>query len=137
MLQGYGNLKNATISLVSHLRGGEPSSTQPSSYKHTMKTWIFTPLESKAETSEAKHFFGSAFIVEHSAEPPTIEVEYPHVYGSAFIYQQKCLICHFNRLWPSTFALRKWVNKTWSLGHELFFCSKGFFIVNFSTEAHY
>jgi hypothetical protein len=99
-----------------------------------MKTWIFTPLESKAETSEAKHFFGSAFIVEHSAEPPTIEVEYPHVYGSAFIYQQKSLICHFNRLWPSTSALREWVNKTWSSGHEMFF-SNGFFIFNFSIEA--
>jgi hypothetical protein len=134
LLRGYGNLKNATISLVSHLRGGAPSSTQPSSYKHFVKTRISTPSRSKAETFGAKEFFGSAFIVEQSVEPPTTEVEDPHVYGSAFIYQQKSLICRFNRLWPSASALREWVNKTWSSGHELFFFSKGFFIVNFSTE---
>jgi hypothetical protein len=135
LLRGYGNLKNATISLVSHLRGGAPSSTQPSSYKHAVKTGISAPSGSKAETSGAKELFGSAFIVEQSAEPPTTEVEDPHVYGSAFIYQKKSLICRFNGLWPSASALREWVNKTWSSGHELFFCSKGFFIVNFSTEA--
>jgi hypothetical protein len=135
LLRGYGNLKNATISLASHLRGGAPSSTHPSSYKHTVKTGISAPLGSKAENFGAKELFGSAFIVEQSAEPPTTEVEDPHVYGSAFIYQEKSLICRFNGLWPSASALREWVNKTWSSGHELFFCSKGFFIVNFSTEA--
>jgi hypothetical protein len=135
LLRGYGNLKNATISLVSHLRGGAPSSTHPSSYKHAVKTGISAPLGSKDETSREKDIFGSAFIVEQSAEPPTTEVEDPHVYGSTYIYQKKSLICRFNGLWPSASALREWVNKTWSSGHELFFFSKGFFIVNFSTEA--
>jgi hypothetical protein len=134
LLRGYGNLKNATISLVSHLRGGAPSSTQPSSYKHAVKTRLSAPSGSKAEASGAKALSGSAFIVEQSTEPPTTEVEDPHVYASSFIYQRKSLICHFNGLWPSTFALREWVNKTWSSDHELFLCSKGFFIVNFSTE---
>jgi hypothetical protein len=133
LLWGYGNLNNATISLASHLRGGVPSSTHPSSYKHAMKTGTSTPLGSKDETSGAKEPFGSTFIVEQSAEPPTTEVEDPHVYGSEFLYQKKSLIRHFNGLWPSTSTLREWVNKTWSSGHELFFCSKGFFIVNFST----
>jgi hypothetical protein len=135
MLRDYGNLKNATISLASRLRGGAPSFTHPSSYKHAVKTRISAPSGSKAETSGAKEIFGSAFIVEQSAEPPTTEVEDPHVYGCAFIYQEKSLICRFNGLWPSTPALREWINKTWASDHELFLCSKGFFIVNFSTEA--
>jgi len=99
MLQGYGNLKNATISLVSRLRGGASSSTQPSFYKHAVKTWIFAPSESKAETSGAKELFGSA-IVEQSPAPPTTEVKDPHVYGSTFIYQKKTLIFCLNGLWP-------------------------------------
>jgi hypothetical protein len=135
LLRGYGNLKNTTISLTSRLCGGAPSSTHPSSYKHAVKTGISAPSGSKAETSGAKEIFGSAFIVEQSAEPPTTDVEDPHIYDSAFIYQEKSLICRFNGLWPSASALREWVNKTWSSGHELFFFSKGFFIVNFSTEA--
>jgi hypothetical protein len=71
LLRGYGNLNNPTIYLVSRLCGGAPSSTNPSSYKHAMKTRFFAPLGSRAETSGAKELFGSAFIVEQSAEPPT------------------------------------------------------------------
>jgi hypothetical protein len=78
--------------------------------------------------------FGSTFIVEKSIEPQTIDVEDPHVYGYVSIYQVKSLICHFNGLWPLTFALRECVNKTWWSGQELLFFSKGFFIVNFSTK---
>jgi hypothetical protein len=99
-----------------------------------VKTWIFAPSGSKAENFGAKEIFGFAFIVEQSIEPPTTDVEDPHVYGYVFIYQVKSLICHFNGLWPSAFALRECVNKTWWLGQERFFCSKGFFIVNFSTK---
>jgi hypothetical protein len=134
MLRDYGNLKNATISLTSRLRGGAPSFNHPSSYKHAVKTWISAPSGSKAETSRAKELCGSAFIVEKFAKPPTVEFEDPHVYGNAFIYQAKALICRFNGLWPSTPALREWINKTWASEHEIFFFSKGFFIVNFSTE---
>ena len=71
MLQDYGNLKNATISLASHLRGGVPSFTHPRSYKHAVKTGISAASGSKAETSGAKEIFGSTFIVEQSVEPPT------------------------------------------------------------------
>jgi hypothetical protein len=99
-----------------------------------MKTWIFTPSTSKAEHFGAKEIFGISFIVEKSVEPPITNVEDPHVYGYVFIYQVKSLICHFNELWPSAFALRECVNKTWWLGQEIFFCSKGFFIVNFFTK---
>jgi hypothetical protein len=135
LLRDYGNLKNATISLTSRLRGGAPSVTHPSSYKQAVKSGTSAPTGLKAEASKAKEPFGGAFIVEQCAEPPTAEVEDPHVYGFAYIYQAKALICRFNGLWPSAPALKEWVNKTWSEGHELFFCSKGFFIVNFSTEA--
>jgi hypothetical protein len=135
LLQGYGNLNNATISLTSRLRGGVPSSTHPSSYKHVVKKGISAPSGSKAKNSGAKELFGSTFIVDQSTEPPTVDVEYPHIYESSFIYQEKSIICRFNGLWPSTYVLREWVNKTRSPGHELFFCSKGFFIVNISTEA--
>jgi hypothetical protein len=86
LLRGYGNIKNATISLVSHLRGGVPSSTQPISYKHAVKTELSAPSRSKVEASREKEISGFAFIVEQSIEPPTIEVEDPHVYGSTFIY---------------------------------------------------
>jgi hypothetical protein len=99
-----------------------------------MKSGTSAPSGFKAEASKVKEPFGSAFIVEQCAEPPTTEVEDPQVYGYAFIYQAKALICRFNGLWPSASALKEWVNKTWSEGHEMFFCSKGFFIVNFSTE---
>jgi hypothetical protein len=135
LLRDYGNLKDATISLTSRLRGGAPSVTHPSSYKQAVKSGTSAPTGLKAEASKAKEPFGGAFIVEQCAEPPTAEVEDPHVYGFAYIYQAKALICRFNGLWPSAPALKEWVNKTWSEGHELFFCSKGFFIVNFSTEA--
>jgi hypothetical protein len=64
LLQDYGNLKNTTISLTSHLHGGAPSVTHPSSYKHAVKSWTFTPLGFKAEASKVKEPFGSAFIVE-------------------------------------------------------------------------
>jgi hypothetical protein len=77
-----------------------------------MKTGISAPLGSKAETSGEKELFGSTFIVEQSTEPPTTEVEDPHIYGSAFIYQEKSLICRFNGLWPLASTLREWVNKT-------------------------
>jgi hypothetical protein len=86
LLRGYGNLKNAIISLVSHLRGGAPSSTQPISYKHVVKTGLSAPSGSKVETSGAKEISISAFIVEQSVEPPTTEVKDLHVYGSTFIY---------------------------------------------------
>jgi hypothetical protein len=135
LLRDYGNLKNATISLTSRLRGGAPSATHPSSYKQAVKSGTSAPSGFKAEASKVNEPFGSAFIVEQCAEPPTTEVEDPQVYGYAFLYQAKALICRFNGLWPSAPALKEWVNKTWSEGHELFFCSKGFFIVNFSTEA--
>jgi hypothetical protein len=134
LLWDYGNLKNETISLTSRLRGGAPSFTHPSSYNHAMKTGISAPSGSKAETSRVKELFGSTFIVEKCAEPPTTKFEDPQVYGFSFIYQAKALICHFNKLWPSASALKEWVNKTWSAGHELFLYSKGFFIINFSTK---
>ena len=134
VLQGYGNLENATISLIYRLRGGAPSSTHPSSYKHVVKKGISTPSGSKAKNSREKELFGSTFILEQSVEPPIAEVEDPHIYGCAFIYQTKSLICRFNGLWPSAPALREWINKTCVSEHELFFFSKGFFIVNFSTE---
>jgi hypothetical protein len=135
LLRDYGDLKNATISLTSRLRGGAPSVTHPSSYKQAVKSGTSAPSKLQAEASKVKEPFGGAFIVEQCAEPPTAEVEDPQVYGYAFLYQAKALICRFNGLWPSAPALKEWVNKTWSEGHELFFCSKGFFIVNFSTEA--
>jgi hypothetical protein len=135
MLQDYGNLKNATISLTSRLCGGVPSFTHPSSYKHAVKTEISSPSGSKAETSREKELFGSAFIMEKSTEPPTIEVKDPHIYGCAFIYQEKALICRFNGLCPLAPVLREWINKTWVSDHELFLCSKGFFIIKFPTEA--
>jgi hypothetical protein len=106
LLRDYGNLKNATISLTSRLRGGAPSVTHPSSYKHAVKSGTSAPSGFKAETSKVKEPFGSAFIVEQCAEPPTTEVEDPQVYGYAFIYQAKALICRFNGLWPSASALR-------------------------------
>jgi hypothetical protein len=84
--RGYGNLKKSTISLASLLPGGAPSSTHPSHYNHTVKTWIFFPLGPRAETFEAKEIFGSTFIVEQYVESPTIDVEDPHVYSSIFIY---------------------------------------------------
>jgi len=134
MLRDYGNLKNATISLTSRLRGGAPSFNHPSSYKHAVKTRISAPSGSKAGNLGAKEIFVFAFIMEQSTEPPTIEVEDPHIYGCAFVYQEKSLICHFNRLWSLTPALREWINKTWAPDHELFLFSKGFFIINFSTK---
>jgi hypothetical protein len=99
-----------------------------------MKSRTSTPLELKVEASKVKEPFGGAFIVEQCAEPPTAEVEDPQVYGYAYLYQAKALIFRFNRIWSSAPALKEWVNKTWSEGHELFFCSKGFFIIHFSTE---
>jgi hypothetical protein len=57
LLRGYGNLKNATIFLVYRLRGGAPTSTQPSSCKHAVKKGISSPSGSKAKTFEAKEFF--------------------------------------------------------------------------------
>jgi hypothetical protein len=77
-----------------------------------VKTRISAPSRSKDETSGGKDLFGSSFIVEQSAEPPTADVEDPHIYGSTFIYQAKALICRFNGLWPSASALKEWVNKT-------------------------
>jgi hypothetical protein len=112
LLRDYGNLKKATISLTSHLCGGVPSVTHPSSYKHAVKSRTSAPLGFKDETSKVKEPFGSAFIVEQCAEPPTTEVKDPQVYGYAFIYQANALICRFNGLWPSASALREWVNKT-------------------------
>jgi hypothetical protein len=135
LLRDYGNLKNATISLTSRLRGGVPSVTHPSYYKQVVKSGTSAPSKLQEEASKVKEPFGGAFIVEQCAKPPTAEVEDPQVYGYAFLYQAKALIFCFNGLWPSAPALKEWVNKTWSEGHELFFCSKGFFIVNFSTEA--
>jgi hypothetical protein len=64
MLQDYGNLKNATIYLASRLRGGVPSFTHPSSYKHAVKTRISATSGSKDETSGEKEIFGSTFILE-------------------------------------------------------------------------
>jgi hypothetical protein len=101
LLQGYGNLKNATISLTSQLRGGVPSSTHLSSYKNVVKKGISAPSGSKAKTSGEKDIFGSTFIVDQSIEPPIVDVEYPHIYGSYFIYQEKSFISRFNGLWPS------------------------------------
>jgi hypothetical protein len=135
LLRGYGNINKSTISLTSPLHGGAPSSTHPSCYNHTVKTWISTPLGPREENFGAKEIFGSTFIVEQSVEPPTTDVKDPHVYDSSFIYQEKSLIYHFNKLCPSAFALREWVDKTWWSRHELFIFSKGFFIVIFSTKA--
>ena len=64
LLQGYGNLKNATISLASRLRGGVPSSTHLSSYKNVVKNGLSAPSGSKAKTSGEKDIFGSTLIVE-------------------------------------------------------------------------
>jgi hypothetical protein len=88
LLQGYVNINNATISLASRLHGCVPSSTHPSSYKHVVKKGISTPSGSKAKNSGAKELFGSAFIVDKPTEPPIVDVEYPHIYESSFIYQK-------------------------------------------------
>jgi hypothetical protein len=95
------------------------------------------PSGSKAKTSGEKDIFGSTFIVDQSIEPPTVDVEYPHIYRSYFIYREKSFISRFNGLWPSVSVLREWVNKTWSPGHDFLFCTKRFFIVNISIEADY
>ena len=62
------------------------------------------------------------------------DVEDPHVYGYATLYKKRTIICKFNGLWPSVVALRDWVNKSWPSYKDIFFFSKGFFIVNFVSD---
>lgn len=134
LLQSYGTLTNATISLVSRLRGGAPSFTPPTSYKQAVKIGFAASSGSKDKVPGAKVLSGSAFIVEQSTEPPTAEAEDPHICAYASSYEQRALICRFNGFWPPVSALRDWISKTWAPDLELFLCSKGFFIVNFTKE---
>jgi hypothetical protein len=77
LLQDYRNLKHATISLTSRLRGGAPSVTHPSSYKQAVKSGTSAPSKLKAEASKVKEPFGGAFIVEQCTKPPIVEFEDP------------------------------------------------------------
>lgn len=46
-------------------------------------------------------------------------------------YTSRGIICKFNRLWPNTAYLYKWIRKSWTHECDISLCSKGFSMVFF------
>lgn len=72
--------------------------------------------------------------MEQTLESPTIQVTSPEVANLHNDLAKHAVICRFNGFWPNSDALHHWILSTWSPDCEIHLCSKGFFIVSFTTE---
>lgn len=94
-LQSLGISKDACISMVASLRGGNNKS-----YTSRLKSLKEATHEGLSTTQHPVQTPHPVYIVNKSEEVPTLEIKQPEVIQNLLLHKEETLICIFNGLWP-------------------------------------
>jgi len=137
-----------TIVLNLRLRGGAPSQGQPTSSRGgkgktvpQQKTKgapsyknILQGNKGSGSSPDQGGYTPRPYIVDQLEQTPAFNIDFAGPDDYVQSYETQALICHFNSFWPKPLDLFHWIFTTWTMECDIHLCSKGFFIVRFTSK---
>lgn len=85
-------------------------------------------------SSDQSGHFPKPYIVDQAEQTPALNLDSSGLDDFVNSYETQALICRFNSFWPKPLNLFHWIFTSWTLDCDIHLCSKGFFIVKFSSQ---
>lgn len=136
-MKSYGFGPGSIITLNFRLRGGAPPQGQQNGDKGKKTASYKNILQGSRDagpSSDPSRNIPRPYIVDQAEQTPAINLDSTGLDDFIQSYETQALICRFNSYWPKPSDLFHWIFTRWTMESEIHLCSKGFFIVKFSSQ---